>query len=112
MQKAITETERRRAKQMAFNEEHGIVPQGLNKKIGDILQIGHKVGGKGKSRTKDNGKNNNSVDIQSLSTKELEQRISQLEAQMYKHAQDLEFEAAARVRDELQEIRSQFIANS
>ncbi|EPG7575810.1 excinuclease ABC subunit UvrB [Providencia rettgeri] len=112
MQKAITETERRRAKQMAFNEQHGIIPQGLNKKIGDILQIGHKVGGKGKSRTKDNGKNNNSVDIQSLSTKELEQRISQLEAQMYKHAQDLEFEAAARVRDELQEIRSQFIANS
>lgn len=112
MQKAIAETERRRAKQMAFNEEHGIVPQGLNKKIGDILQIGHKVGGKGKNRTKDNGKNNNSVDIQSMSTKELEQRISQLEAQMYKHAQDLEFEAAARVRDELQEIRSQFIANS
>ncbi|AWS50983.1 MULTISPECIES: excinuclease ABC subunit UvrB [Providencia] len=112
MQKAIAETERRRAKQMAFNEEHGIVPQGLNKKIGDILQIGHKVGGKGKNRTKDNGKNNNSVDIQSMSTKELEQRISQLEAQMYKYAQDLEFEAAARVRDELQEIRSQFIANS
>lgn len=112
MQKAIAETERRRAKQMAFNEEHGIVPQGLNKKIGDILQIGHKVGGKGKNRTKDNGKNNNSVDIQSMSTKELEQRISQLEAQMYKHAQDLEFESAARVRDELQEIRSQFIANS
>ncbi|MBG5892398.1 excinuclease ABC subunit UvrB [Providencia hangzhouensis] len=112
MQKAIAETERRRAKQMAFNEEHGIVPQGLNKKIGDILQIGHKVGGKGKNRSKDNTKNNNSVDIQSMSTKELEQRISQLEAQMYKHAQDLEFEAAARVRDELQEIRSQFIANS
>ncbi|GAB1441139.1 hypothetical protein MASR2M36_39240 [Providencia sp.] len=46
MEKAIAETERRRAKQMAFNEEHGIVPQGLNKKVGDILQIGHKVGGK------------------------------------------------------------------
>ncbi len=42
----------------------------------------------------------------------MEQRISQLEAQMYKHAQDLEFEAAARVRDELQEIRSQLIVNS
>ncbi len=37
---------------MAFNEEHGIVPQGLNKKIGDILQIGHKVGGKGKTARK------------------------------------------------------------
>lgn len=112
MEKAIAETERRRAKQMAFNEEHGIVPQGLNKKIGDILQIGHKVGGKGKGRSKDNAKNEMSIDIQGMSTKELEQRISQLEAQMYKHAQDLEFEAAARVRDELQEIRSQFIANS
>lgn len=112
MEKAIAETERRRAKQMAFNEEHGIVPQGLNKKIGDILQIGHKVGGKGKGRSKDNAKNEISADIQSMSTKELEQRISQLEAQMYKHAQDLEFEAAARVRDELQEMRSQFIANS
>lgn len=112
MEKAIAETERRRAKQMAFNEEHGIVPQGLNKKIGDILQIGHKVGGKGKGRSKDNAKNEISIDIQGMSTKELEQRISQLEAQMYKHAQDLEFEAAARVRDELQEIRSQFIANS
>lgn len=112
MEKAIAETERRRAKQMAFNEEHGIVPQGLNKKIGDILQIGHKVGGKGKGRSKDNAKSEMSIDIQGMSTKELEQRISQLEAQMYKHAQDLEFEAAARVRDELQEIRSQFIANS
>lgn len=112
MEKAIAETERRRAKQMAFNEEHGIVPQGLNKKVGDILQIGHKVGGKGKSRTKDNVKKDVLLDVQSMSTKELEQRISQLEAQMYKHAQDLEFEAAARVRDELQTIRSQFIANS
>ncbi|HEC8330405.1 MULTISPECIES: excinuclease ABC subunit UvrB [Providencia] len=112
MEKAIAETERRRAKQMAFNEEHGIVPQGLNKKIGDILQIGHKVGGKGKGRSKDNAKSETSIDIQGMSTKELERRISQLEAQMYKHAQDLEFEAAARVRDELQEIRSQFIANS
>ncbi|MGG4608607.1 excinuclease ABC subunit UvrB [Providencia sp. Me31A] len=112
MAKAIAETERRRAKQIAFNEEHGIVPQGLNKKVGDILQIGHKVGGKSKSRTKDNIKNETLVDVQSMSTKELEQRISQLEAQMYKHAQDLEFEAAARVRDELQTIRSQFITNS
>lgn len=112
MQKAIAETERRREKQMAFNEEHGIVPQGLNKKIGDILKIGHKVGGKGKNRTKDNLKNDLMADVQTMSTKELEQRISQLEAQMYKHAQDLEFEAAARVRDELQVIRSQFIANS
>ncbi|MBN5600318.1 excinuclease ABC subunit UvrB [Providencia stuartii] len=112
MEKAIKETERRRAKQIAFNEQHGIVPQGLNKKIGDILQIGHKVGGKSKSRNKESAKIDKREDIQLLSTKELEQRISQLEAQMYKHAQDLEFEAAANVRDQLQELRERFIANS
>nr|ELR5038623.1 excinuclease ABC subunit B [Providencia stuartii]ELR5081998.1 excinuclease ABC subunit B [Providencia stuartii] len=112
MDKAIKETERRRAKQMAFNEEHGIVPQGLNKKIGDILQIGHKVGGKSKGRGKESVKTDKRDDIQLLSTKELEQRISQLEAQMYKHAQDLEFEAAANVRDQLQELKERFIANS
>ncbi|MTC43455.1 excinuclease ABC subunit UvrB [Providencia sp. wls1921] len=112
MEKAIAETERRRAKQMAFNEAHGITPKGLNKKVGDILQIGHKVGGKGKGRGKESIKDESLLNVQSMSTKELEQRISQLEAQMYKHAQDLEFEAAARVRDELQTLRNQFIANS
>lgn len=112
MEKAIAETERRRAKQMAFNEAHGITPKGLNKKVGDILQIGHKVGGKGKGRGKDSIKDESLLNVQSMSTKELEQRISQLETQMYKHAQDLEFEAAARVRDELQTLRNQFIANS
>ncbi|HHR6138191.1 TPA: excinuclease ABC subunit UvrB [Providencia alcalifaciens] len=112
MEKAIAETERRRAKQMAFNEAHGIIPQGLNKKVGDILQIGHKVGGKGKGRSKESIKDESALNVQSMSTKELEQRISQLESQMYKHAQDLEFEAAARVRDELQILRNQFIANS
>ncbi|UBX47949.1 excinuclease ABC subunit B [Providencia alcalifaciens] len=112
MAKAIAETERRRAKQIEFNEAHGITPQGLNKKVGDILQIGHKVGGKGKGRGKESIKDESLLNVQSMSTKELEQRISQLETQMYKHAQDLEFEAAARVRDELQTLRNQFIANS
>ena len=84
MEKAIAETERRRAKQMAFNEAHGITPKGLNKKVGDILQIGHKVGGKGKGRGKESIKDESLLNVQSMSTKELEQRISQLETQMYK----------------------------
>ncbi|WP_204266560.1 UvrB/UvrC motif-containing protein, partial [Escherichia coli] len=69
-------------------------------------------GGKSKGRNKESAKIDKREDIQLLSTKELEQRISQLEAQMYKHAQDLEFEAAANVRDQLQELRERFIANS
>ncbi|ENG2090650.1 excinuclease ABC subunit UvrB [Morganella morganii] len=110
MAKAIEETERRREKQMAFNEANGIVPKGLNKKIGDILKIGQpSAGAKNKGKGKAAAK---SSDYQRMSPKELEVKIQELEAQMYRHAQDLEFEKAAAVRDELQGLREQFIANS
>lgn len=110
MARAIEETERRREKQMAFNEANGIVPKGLNKKIGDILKIGQpSAGAKNKGKGKAAAK---SSDYQRMSPKELEVKIQELEAQMYRHAQDLEFEQAAAVRDELQGLREQFIANS
>ncbi len=112
MEKAIRETERRREKQMAFNQQHGIVPQGLNKKIGDILQIGHKVGKpKGKSASSAKSSQINE-DYRNLSAKELEVKIQQLEAKMYQSAQDLEFEQAAELRDEILTLRALFIANS
>lgn len=112
MEKAIRETERRREKQMAFNQQHGIVPQGLNKKIGDILQIGHKVGKpKGKSASLAKSSQINE-DYRNLSAKELEVKIQQLEAKMYQSAQDLEFEQAAELRDEILTLRALFIANS
>lgn len=110
MARAIEETERRREKQMAFNEANGIVPKGLNKKIGDILKIGQpSAGAKNKGKGKTAAK---SSDYQRMSPKELDVKIQELEAQMYRHAQDLEFEQAAAVRDELQGLREQFIANS
>lgn len=112
MEKAIRETERRREKQIAFNQQHGIVPQGLNKKIGDILQIGHKVGKpKGKSASSAKSSQINE-DYRNLSAKELEVKIQQLEAKMYQSAQDLEFEQAAELRDEILTLRALFIANS
>lgn len=112
MEKAIRETERRREKQMTFNQQHGIVPQGLNKKIGDILQIGHKVGKpKGKSASLAKSSQINE-DYRNLSAKELEVKIQQLEAKMYQSAQDLEFEQAAELRDEILTLRALFIANS
>ncbi|KAA8729005.1 excinuclease ABC subunit UvrB [Ewingella americana] len=108
MRRAIDETERRRAKQEAYNTEHGITPMGLNKKISDILQLGQ-------PKTK---KNKDKRDAEAFETaklltpKALEQRIRELESKMYSHAQNLEFEDAARTRDELQSLRDQFIALS
>lgn len=110
MAKAIGETERRRAKQQAYNEANGIVPQGLNKKIGDILQIGQPVNrakNKGKGKALDGG-----APLQNLTPKALDQKIRDLEAQMYTHAQNLEFEQAAALRDEIHQLREQFIAIS
>jgi len=110
MARAISETERRRAKQQAFNEENGIVPQGLNKKVSDILQLG-KPGNRGKGRGK--GKvEENAEQYQNLTPKALDQKIRELEAQMYTHAQNLEFEEAAGLRDEIHQLREQFIAIS
>lgn len=110
MARAISETERRRAKQQAFNEENGIVPQGLNKKVSDILQLG-KPGNRGKGRGK--GKvAENAEQYQNLTPKALDQKIRELEAQMYTHAQNLEFEQAAGLRDEIHQLREQFIAIS
>ncbi|RYM59374.1 excinuclease ABC subunit B [Serratia liquefaciens] len=110
MARAIGETERRRAKQQAFNEENGIVPQGLNKKISDILQLG-----KPSTRSKGKGKGKaaeNAAQYQNLTPKALDQKIRELEAQMYTHAQNLEFEQAAGLRDEIHQLREQFIAIS
>ncbi|MBF1995306.1 excinuclease ABC subunit UvrB [Serratia symbiotica] len=111
MAKAIGETERRRIKQQAYNAENGIVPQGLNKKIGDILQLGQQPGkrhkGKGKSQASENA-----AQYQSLTPAALEHKIRELEAQMYSHAQNLEFEQAGALRDEIHHLREQFIARS
>ncbi|NIG98346.1 MAG: excinuclease ABC subunit B [Serratia symbiotica] len=111
MAKAIGETERRRIKQQAYNAENGIVPQGLNKKIGDILQFGQQPGkrhkGKGKSQASENA-----AQYQSLTPAAREHKIRELEAQMYSHAQNLEFEQAGALRDEIHHLREQFIARS
>lgn len=110
MAKAIGETERRRAKQQAHNEANGIVPKGLNKKVSDILQLGQPS-----SRGKHKGKGKaaeSAAQYQLLTPKALEQKIQELEAQMYSHAQNLEFEQAAAVRDEIHQLREQFIALS
>ncbi|PSV47051.1 MULTISPECIES: excinuclease ABC subunit UvrB [unclassified Photobacterium] len=114
MARAINETQRRREKQIEYNLEHGITPQKLNKKIGDILELGA-PSSRGKSRNKaaDLHKVAESKGTYSaLSPQELESQIQVLEKQMYDFAQNLEFEQAAETRDKIHKLRQQFIANS
>lgn len=102
MQRAIEETERRREKQMAFNEEHGITPQGIIKAIrAGMDQVPEKGGRRPLSKVAEEA-----AKYASLSPQQLAKRIHQIEQAMYKHAQNLEFEEAARLRDELEHLRS------
>ncbi|HDL5699643.1 TPA: excinuclease ABC subunit B [Mannheimia haemolytica] len=105
MQKAITETERRREKQMKYNEEHGITPQALNKKVGELLDIGQSDKPKrGKQAVKK--AETSASDYKPKSRKELEKELKTLEQQMRDFAKDLEFEKAAAVRDKLQQLKA------
>ncbi len=114
MAKAIGETERRREKQQRYNEEHGIAPQGLNKKVVDILALGQNI-----AKTRGKGENGSrhwapkmKPAIVVLTPKALQQKIHELEGQMMQHAQNLEFEEAAQIRDQLHQLRDLFIAAS
>lgn len=111
MQRAIDETERRRAKQMAHNEEHGITPRGLNKKIADIMEGAGGGGGRGKRKAERPGQKaaeeaeQYRAKTDNKSPEEVLKEVSRLEDEMYKAAADLDFETAARLRDEISELK-------
>ena len=113
MKAAIDETDRRRAKQVAYNLEHGITPRSIVRKISDIMEgaradAANERAAKGKGKGKGELKVAESIaDYSLLSPEQIAARIKKLEAQMYKHAQDLEFEDAARVRDEIHKLRTE-----
>lgn len=108
MQKAISETERRREKQMKYNEERGIVPQALNKKVGELLDIGQTDKPKrGKQAVKK--AENSANDYKPKSRKELEKELKLLEQQMREFAANLEFEKAAATRDKLQQLKTHLL---
>lgn len=102
MQRAIDETDRRREKQIAHNEAHGITPMGIVKSIRS---------GMDDSKSKKEEKQHFAevaeeyAKYAALSPQQLAKRIQQIENAMYKHAQNLEFEEAARLRDELESVR-------
>ncbi|MDH1669669.1 excinuclease ABC subunit UvrB [Stutzerimonas stutzeri] len=107
MQRAIDETERRRAKQIAFNEAHGIVPKGVKKDVQDILEGATVPGSRSKKRRGEAKAAEESARYESelRSPSEITKRICQLEEKMLLLARDLEFEAAAEARDEIHKLR-------
>ena len=96
MQMAIDETMRRREIQMTYNQEHGITPQTIKKAVRDLISISQKV---------DTGEMLMEKDVESMSREELEKTVEKVTKQMKKAAAELNFEAAAELRDQLIELK-------
>ncbi len=108
MQRAMDETERRRKKQMAFNEENNIVPKGISKSVADIMEGASTIPGRKASRTAKKvaeQAGDYQVDATQMSPKELSKAMTKLEDKMYEAAKNLEFELAAKYRDELESLK-------
>lgn len=105
MQKTIDETARRRKKQEDFNTAHGITPKSVRKEIKDILEAGLSTKkSTAKVQAFELGKPYHYVSV-----KEVQARVKELEAMMYEAAQNLEFEKAGVLRDEIKKLRADFI---
>jgi excinuclease ABC subunit B len=102
MQRAIEETERRRAKQVEYNKKHGITPTTIQKAVADIMEGAY--GSAGGSPRKFAKVAEEAIQYAGMKPEELSKTIKELEQQMFKHAQDLEFEEAAKLRDQIHHI--------
>jgi excinuclease ABC subunit B len=104
MQKAIDVTEERREVQMAYNKKHGITPKGIIKGVRDVLEAGYGDKASRKTAALQAVAEERAV-YQAMTPKQLTKTIEQFEKRMYQHSRDLEFEEAAKVRDELERIK-------
>jgi excinuclease ABC subunit B len=117
IQAAIDETDRRRAKQVEYNVEHGITPKSIVRDIADVMEgardepatrgRGRKRGSKAPSAARGSMVAEAAADYVALDAHAAAALIKKLEAEMYRHAKDLEFEEAARLRDEIHRVREQ-----
>jgi excinuclease ABC subunit B len=103
MERAIGETERRRAKQIAFNEANGIVPRGVKKIIKDMIDGVYNE----KDAKEELQVAQETAKYESMSEKQISKEIKRLEKAMLDHAKNLEFEKAAQVRDQLHHLKQQ-----
>ena len=109
MQAAMDETARRREKQVAYNTEHGITPKTIERRIADVMEGAHAGGGRKRGRERGAARRAAEAqpDYAAMSAAQVAAELKKLETQMYRHAQDLEFEDAARVRDRIARIKDQ-----
>ena len=106
MKKAMDETGRRRAKQIAFNEAHGITPKSIVKKVRDLIDgVYSEKAGQEAQRLEQAALQR--AKVEDMSEKDIAKAIKQLEKQMMEHARNLEFEKAAQVRDQLAILKEQ-----
>ena len=111
MQRTMDETDRRREKQMAHNKANNITPVGIKRKVIDILEGARDAPGSGKKAASVADKKGR-YKTDALSQGELEKRIVSLEKQMFEQAKNLAFEEAASLRDQIEELRHQFVGMS
>ena len=104
MKRALRETDRRRARQVDYNREHGVTPRGIRKAVMDVME-GARQGPAAKPRKFVEAADACLRDA-ALGREELDARIADLERRMFKHADDLEFEEAARIRDRIQQLQA------
>ena len=112
MRRAIDETTRRRDRQLAHNEAHGIVPVGVVKSVMDIMEGAHGGGGRNRARSKSGADAPRHAAAEDLRPGQVSKEIAALEQQMYQHARNLEFEEAARIRDRLAALKEQLFASA
>lgn len=101
MKNAIDETNRRRKIQMAYNEEHGIVPKTIKKEVRDLIRITHDVQGEEREE-------NLLVQFKNLSKMQREEELERLTMEMKEHAKNMNFEAAAELRDIIMELKAAY----
>ncbi len=108
MERAISETQRRRDAQLAFNEKHGVVPKGIEKSVQDILEGARRMPTKARSAREAKVANDRlafTQDVMSMTPAALSRKLAELENTMAAHAKNLEFEEAAAVRDQIAELK-------
>ena len=114
MRKAIDETLRRRAKQHQYNLDNNIIPKGVVRKITDVMDTGGFTKRKQLDKVAEENagyKVDEQGELHMMTTKEIDNKIEQLEKTMYLHAQNLEFEQAASIRDDIAKLRTQQLSS-